>query len=588
MASWSARIRVFDRLIGKRRRLTIGLFGLMLAAAAMESFGISLVLPIVYGLIGDGAQGTGKLAAYAALLTSHLPHGWELETLLVALIGIFFVKGAVLVLTNALSDYFALLLRDDWCASILDHYLAAPRDTIAHDKQGTIVHNVTVETYRAARGMTVLLDFANRSLMSVVLVAVLLTANYQTTLAVGALGALLFYAARRPTLRYSIKNGKLHIQLHQEVSAIVTEAIAGATEVKLYNAYRRIRAEVVERLRRHTIAETWFRAIKEVPVQSTDFLVVFLLGATLIVAKRVMGVDPGDYIAPLVFFLMLAQRLLVNVNFLIAGRMKIAAYLPSFDLVHDLLVQAPDPEPLTAGREFTGLDGDIELRGVRFGYVPGHDVFSGLNLVIPRGKTTALIGSSGAGKSTVADLLLALLTPQAGTIRYGSANIAEYNVASLRRHVGYVSQHPVIFNASVRDNIRFGRPDAPEADVVEAARIANADAFIRGLPQGYDTPIGDRGKSLSGGERQRVAIARAVLCRPDLYVFDEATSALDGASETLVRDAIPRLSGNATVLVIAHRASAVAKADVVYRIGADGARRVSLADPGVPLAGVAE
>ena len=173
----------------------------------------------------------------------------------------------------------------------------------------------------------------------------------------------------------------------------------------------------------------------------------------------------------------------------------------------------------------------------------------------------ALVGPSGAGKTTVFQLLLRFYDPQSGAILLDGRDIRGLRIDDLRRHIGIVAQDPVIFSADARDNIRYGNPQASEAEVVEAARQAYADEFIRALPQGFETFLGERGVRLSGGQRQRIAIARALLKNPPLLLLDEATSALDSESERKVQAAIDNAAKNRTVLVIAHRLSTVRKAD---------------------------
>ena len=182
---------------------------------------------------------------------------------------------------------------------------------------------------------------------------------------------------------------------------------------------------------------------------------------------------------------------------------------------------------------------------------------------MPKGTTLALVGASGAGKSTMADLLPRFYDPTDGCIEIDGIDLRRFNIISFRKRLGVVSQDTFLFNASVRDNLKYGRPNATEEEVIEAAKRANAYEFIIRLPDGLETQIGDRGVLLSGGQRQRLAIARALLQDPDILILDEATSALDTISERLVQKAIDDLSRDRTTLVIAHRLSTVQKADQI-------------------------
>lgn len=216
----------------------------------------------------------------------------------------------------------------------------------------------------------------------------------------------------------------------------------------------------------------------------------------------------------------------------------------------------------------------VSLEGVSFSYPGAREVFRDLTIDFPAGTTTALVGPSGGGKSTLLNLVLRLYDPDAGRVTIDGIDLREASFASLRRKMAYVGQDTFLFAASVMENLRLVRPDATDADVREAARIANADEFILGMPKGYDTPIGENGLALSGGQRQRLAIARAVLRRAPILLLDEATSALDSHSEALVRDALLRVTEGVTTIVVAHRLSTVLRADRICYI--DGGRVVEM------------
>jgi ATP-binding cassette subfamily B protein len=206
---------------------------------------------------------------------------------------------------------------------------------------------------------------------------------------------------------------------------------------------------------------------------------------------------------------------------------------------------------------------EVTFDNVRFAYParPDADVLDGVSFRVKPGEKVAIVGPSGAGKSTIFHLILRFYDPKSGTVTFDGVRLSDADPAELRRHIALVPQDTAIFGMSVRDNIRFGRPDATDAEIERAAEDAAAAIFIRALPQGYDTPVGERGVTLSGGQRQRIAIARAILREAPLLLLDEATSSLDAESETLVQTALARLMADRTTLVIAHRLATVQSCD---------------------------
>jgi len=249
---------------------------------------------------------------------------------------------------------------------------------------------------------------------------------------------------------------------------------------------------------------------------------------------------------------------------LLQGNISISNFLPSYEQLVSLRKGAAALEEILGDRPFSQLEHGIEFRNMSFTYPSRAQTLIDVSLFICKGQMTALVGESGSGKSTVTDLILGLQIPEKGQVLIDGVPLGEWQQNSFRERVGYVPQDPQLFHSSIRDNLLWSFDGASESDLWAALQLANAAAFVKDLPQGIDTMVGDRGIRLSGGQRQRIALARALLRKPELLILDEATSALDSESERLIQQSIDQVAHDTTILVVAHRLSTVAKANHVY------------------------
>jgi ATP-binding cassette subfamily B protein len=273
------------------------------------------------------------------------------------------------------------------------------------------------------------------------------------------------------------------------------------------------------------------------------------------------GTASFKVVGTLVSFTTLQTRLFAPIGSLLSISVDIQSSLALFDRIFEYLDLPVDIVPGT--RTLTPVHGDVRLEHVSFRYGDGPYALSDLDITIPAGTTTAVVGETGAGKTTVGYLVSRLYDASKGRVTIDGVDIRELSFESLAATVGVVSQETYLFHATVRDNLRFAKPDASDAEVEEAARAAQIHGLISSLPEGYDTVVGERGYRFSGGEKQRIAIARAILRNPPVLVLDEATSALDTQTERAVQEALARLVEGRTTIAIAHRLSTVREADQI-------------------------
>jgi ATP-binding cassette subfamily B protein len=298
--------------------------------------------------------------------------------------------------------------------------------------------------------------------------------------------------------------------------------------------------------------------------------VIFGLGQTVMMVMSALAVQRGEQtIGDFVFVNALLMQLSVPLNFIGFVYREIRQGLTDIEQMFDLLEVEPEVVDRPDAKELDIRQGAITFKDVHFSYDPARPILKGISFEVPAGKTVAIVGPSGAGKSTISRLLYRFYDIQNGAITIDGQDIRQLTQKSLRAAIGMVPQDTVLFNDTVAYNIRYGRPSATNEEVQTAAEVAQIGHFIRTLPEGFDTKVGERGLKLSGGEKQRVAIARTILKAPPILILDEATSALDTTTEHEIQSALDTVSKNRTTLVIAHRLSTVINADeiIVLRDG---------------------
>jgi ATP-binding cassette subfamily B protein len=291
---------------------------------------------------------------------------------------------------------------------------------------------------------------------------------------------------------------------------------------------------------------------------------IFTIGLAAVMVLCAFGIKDGTHtVGDFVMINAMMIQLYQPLNFMGMVYREIKQAVIDIESMFAILARKPEIADKPGAKDLVVAQGAIRFENVHFSYDPDREILKGLSFVVPAGHTVAVVGPSGAGKSTISRLLFRFYEVTGGRISIDGQDIRDVTQNSLRSAIGMVPQDTVLFNDTIRYNIRYGRWEASDADVEEAARLAQIDDFIRLSPKGYETEVGERGLKLSGGEKQRVAIARTILKGPPILLLDEATSALDSHTEREIQDALDRVSKNRTSLVIAHRLSTIVGADEI-------------------------
>ncbi|MCQ0990425.1 ABC transporter ATP-binding protein/permease [Jiella sp. LLJ827] len=352
------------------------------------------------------------------------------------------------------------------------------------------------------------------------------------------------------------------IDINARVLASMQEAAQGITVVKAFTMEEPLRDRVERLILKAEQRSNRIAGITQRTTPVTEIVAGLAIAGVIAYSGYravVYGYSPGSMFAFITALLLAydpARRLAKL-------QVQLERALVNASMIYEILDMEPRQPDAPDARNLTIEKGEIVFDDVSFGYYPGEPVLRGLSFVAPAGKTTALIGASGGGKSTIIALLQRFYDVSEGAITVDGEDIRQVTKRSLRSKIAYVPQTPYLFEGTIRENIRLGRPDATDAEIEEAARQAQAEEFILAAPQGYDTPVGENGMTLSGGQRQRLSIARALVRDAPILLLDEATSALDTRSETLVQAALDAAMQNRTVLVVAHRLSTITGADQI-------------------------
>ena len=540
--------------------------------AVIRSQKDGVVGAVVSGLLWQvGAVAAPLIVKYA------IDHGiltrdhHALRIWLAALLGV----GLLEVAGGAVRHIFAVRNRARSDARVRDAIFAhALRlDASYHDRvgPGELMSRASSDSEHVARLMDSIGHTIGYVLTVVAVSVVLLVIDWQLALIVLLPLPLITVAGWLYSRRYQLRTRLLQ-ESWADAATLAEETVSGIRVVKglgagkpLATRFRRRSDELVRRALDIASLDAVFMPVLELLPLLGLLAVLWFGGKRVIAGDLSLGsfVAFNAYVVMLVWpFRVLGQRVSTLQKALAAG-VRIAEVLETEPQLRERRHAQQLPGPFR---------GEVELDSVRFGHEGDHPVLDGLRLYVAPGESVALVGSTGSGKSTVAGLLARLYDPDEGRVLLDGHDVREVRLADVRRAVALVFEETFLFTDTVRENIRFGRPDASDEEVARAAALAGASEFIADLPDGYDTVLGERGFSLSGGQRQRIAIARAILADPAVLVLDDATSAVDATKEHEIRAALATVMQGRTTLVIAHRPATIALADRVAVL--DGGRIV--------------
>jgi ATP-binding cassette subfamily C protein len=549
---------------------SVTVLGCLLVAGLMEGLGLSAVVPLLTLVLRgeDGGAPASDFEAWVVAGFHRLGLEPSFETMLGFVCVVFPVKAALLLVSNRWVGYMVAQVATDLRLGLLRALLGSRWSYYTRLPLGLAPNAMASEATRAAQAYHYMAQLLTGYIEVAFSMAVAAAISWRVALAAAVTGAIAI-AAMNGFVRMTKRAGQKQTAVLRSLLRQLTDALL---VLKLLKATGRdeLIGPLLEKdaqrlnkaLRKQVMSKESLRALQE------PILILFgVLG--LWTGYRQLGIAP----ASLIVLVLLFGRTLAVMNKMQRKYQELAVDESALVAMRDLIESAErEVEHTGSGRE-PGLERSIELRGVSLAY-DGVPVFDRLDLEIPRGSITAILGPSGAGKTTIVDLVTGLVRPDAGRVQVDGVPLDAFDLRRWRRCIGYVTQETLLFNDSIRTNVTLGDPALTDADVERALREAGAWDFVSARPEGLEAPVGERGALLSGGQRQRIAIARALVRRPKLLILDEATAALDPDAEAAVWATVAELRGKTTVVAISHQPALLGVADRTYRIEKQHATQV--------------
>lgn len=567
---------IFDK---KQKRQLLGLGFMIFIGGILETLGVSGMIPVVTAILDPD-----KLVKYvnqyeflgnlcSALHIDVAKTGSITIALIVGLILIFIIKNIYILFLTYQQNTFITQTRNKMISRVMAEFLNRPYERYLGADIPTVFRITDSDIPQTFSLILAMLQLASEIVVSGLIFIVLLMQNVSLTLfilLVFSMMTLLILKVLKPRLN---RIGAKNQAIQSRIAKWRLQAIYGLKDVKVLNREEFFVRNYYETGRTGANVARNYAVLNNTPRLLIE--TVFIVAVLSYVAFYISGEGNVDaMLTTLTTFAVAAMRVLPSVNRINTYITEIAYTQPSLDFVYQNLQEGMKTDAMLAERKANSqteklkLEDKIELKHIGFHY-PDTDknIFHDAHMIVPKGKSVGIIGASGAGKSTIVDVLLGLLHAQEGEITCDGVDIFK-NYESWLAQIGYIPQSIYLIDESIRENIAFGidEDQIDEARIWEVLKEAQLKEFVEELPEGLDTTIGDRGVRLSGGQRQRIGIARALYHNPEILVFDEATSALDHDTEAAVMEAVNSFHGKKTMIIIAHRLNTIEKCDIIYKV----------------------
>lgn len=559
--------KVFD---GKQKRKLAGMAVLILINSGVSLLGVGVLMPFIQAVMSPEELLEKPIVRWAYDFFG-LDNSNQLVIMLaVVIMVVYLAKNAFIIFMNNMQYRFSYYGKRDMQDRLMKYYIRKDYTFFLNHNSAELMRDINNDPEMFYAAVLNMMQLASELCVSGVMIIFLLVTDPVITIGVIASMGLIMLLFMKKLKRTLAGFGDDRRRLNANIIQCMQQAFGGIKEIKIANREKYFEGEFIKQNGLYTYVIKQNSFLSSIPKPTMEALCIVGLMGSIVIEISLGAIDPEKFVGTLAVFAASAFCLLPSVN-------KMAEYLASIIhngvVIHKIGEQYAEIRDMdlddeeTAAYDAISLEKEICVEDMTFSYPDAEEaVLSHVNVTIPRNKSIAFIGPSGAGKTTMVDLILGVLKPQGGKITVDGRNISE-SYRGWHDKIGYIPQTIYMLDDTIRNNIAFGQKEGiNEEDIWAALRQAQLDGFVRSLEDGLDTMIGEAGVRLSGGQRQRIGIARALYRKPEVLVLDEATSALDTETEAAVMEAIDGLQGKMTMLIIAHRLSTIQNCDVVYQV----------------------
>jgi len=538
--------------------LLIANTALLLVVNLVGAATLFTIAPVIDYFLNSGPGNTSALTRKLTQLFTHYGLPVSLWSFLAVFLAFEFLKNAFYLFSRWAALKTWNIVSRDYYVGTFEKFFASRWLFFSMNKQGVLFNTLSREIQMIGEAFRSMVLLFSSLLQLIIYLVVPFCLSWQVTsisIGVGLIFAAPIFLAGRMT--YNL--GRQGTRTANELTHVTQEHMSHAKLIMGFGNQGKSVQEIDRAFSVHRRIVLWAQTIKEgIP------LVYEPLGMIVVVIGLLVARNLSMPLSNMIIIFWSLKYVIPSLSNILTHHNALVNFYPSYEQLMSLRSQAEEMRQTSGKRVFSGFQSEIRIDHLSFAY-PGHEP-SLIDVVarIPKGKMVAFVGESGSGKSTLIDMIMAFNEPMRGSLTIDGVPVKEFDVNSYRSRIGYVPQDSILFNATIRNNLLWACPSATDGQIKRACALANADAFIRAFPHGYDALVGDRGVRLSGGERQRIAIARAILRRPEILILDEATSSLDTNSERLIQEAVENIAKETTVIAIAHRLSTIVNADYIY------------------------